>query len=352
LKIRFPEPLRIPEPDSPPVSRKTDIGGSVTADISDQPRIPDTNQNSVPEPKPTRPPEPELDEAVPPPRKRPDDDDDDHADKDDPKKDQDGEDGGTQDHGTDTGRQEAGQAKGTDDVTTLERDRSRGDSDADGSHDRSVNSDQLSRTDSIENSDTSDQRETTAVNEGQPAGTSQTHRTSLIDSDVPENHEPPGRVPPSQPNLGDTDNGPGSWESKSRKETGAAYQEQISGVPRNSDGSAIEYVVKYDPDPGRRPEIEFDGHGWRGQPPQEIYLEAKSGYQAQIVEDVYPDARKGILEEMEDQAKRQLNAIRQNSPGATLEWHFSNQQAAEIVQKRFARNDNLEDVIIIYTPAL
>jgi hypothetical protein len=92
--------------------------------------------------------------------------------------------------------------------------------------------------------------------------------------------------------------------------------------------------MPYDnPKSGGHPYVDFDGHVWRGQPPQEVFLEAKDGYGYVADSKSFPGAR--ALEDFDDEASRQLDAIQQSSPNAKLEWHYSSQEAADFMNEHF-----------------
>jgi len=117
------------------------------------------------------------------------------------------------------------------------------------------------------------------------------------------------------------------------------YQEQITGWKRGSDGKIPEYTL-YDSngDP-----VRIDGRTWRGHPPQEIYLDAKRGYQ-RIHYD--PTNTKGMQQQLIDEAKRQLKVL---PPGAKLEWHISSREAADAIS-RILEDEGIYGVDVVYTP--
>ena len=135
-----------------------------------------------------------------------------------------------------------------------------------------------------------------------------------------------------------------------QKRAGAAYQEQVTGIPRNSDGSTTEYRVPYEPGPGeRQPYVDFDGHVQRGQPPQEFLLDAKDGYQKPLIDQPWPNAQRSQLSKFEAEAARQLRALEQTGSDAGVEWHFSDEECADIVRQDFEEKGI--DVDIVYTPS-
>ncbi|WP_406442637.1 Tox-REase-5 domain-containing protein [Streptomyces sp. NBC_01613] len=138
------------------------------------------------------------------------------------------------------------------------------------------------------------------------------------------------------PRKGFKDGGDGAWKSKRsvaywpNQERWMRYQEQVSKVKRGK-----EYSVK-DPETGR--DVDFDG--WDSS--RQTYVEAKFGYGAKV----RPD---GSLEPAQaqkfvKQAERQLRAAG-NKP---VEWHFSNQAAAEAAEEAFDAAG--VDVVVKYTP--
>ena len=117
------------------------------------------------------------------------------------------------------------------------------------------------------------------------------------------------------------------------------YQEQITGWKRGSDGKIPEYTL-YDSngDP-----VRIDGRTWRGHPPQEVYLDAKRGYQ-RIHYD--PASSKGIKDNLIAEAKRQLGVL---PPGAKLEWHISTREGANAISTILAKK-RIRGIDVIYTP--
>ena len=129
--------------------------------------------------------------------------------------------------------------------------------------------------------------------------------------------KPHGRLP--------ADFRPG-WAAVRQGEKGLAYQEQITGVARLPDGRIPEYVVR---NPANGQPVAFDGRIVRGDPPQEVFLEAKDGYAELAVNPDKPWAQ-GMKESIVDQAKRQTQAL---PDGAVLEWKVSDPRGAEAIQK-------------------
>ena len=117
------------------------------------------------------------------------------------------------------------------------------------------------------------------------------------------------------------------------------YQEQITGWKRNNKGEMPEYTL-YD---SQGKPVRIDGRTWRGHPPQEVYLDAKRGYQRVYYD---PASSKGIKDNLIDEADRQLGVL---PPGAKLEWHISSREGADAIS-RILEDARIYDVDVIYTP--
>ena len=117
------------------------------------------------------------------------------------------------------------------------------------------------------------------------------------------------------------------------------YQEQITGWKRNNKGEMPEYTL-YD---SQGEPVRIDGRTWRGHPPQEVYLDAKRGYQRVYYD---PASSKGIKDNLIAEAKRQLGVL---PPGAKLEWHISSREGADAIS-RVLEDKGIYDVDVIYTP--
>ncbi len=154
-----------------------------------------------------------------------------------------------------------------------------------------------------------------------------------------------GRDPSIPPVIGDRDGGAGAWALTTRNEKGADYQAQISGVPITVHGT-VEYRVHYTPsNPNGQQWVDFDGHVWRGQPPQEYFLDAKDDYSHFLANPQWEGARQEQLIALEAQALRQIAARNQTSPDAKIEWHFSGEGDAMLVREYFADRGIGIDVI-------
>lgn len=155
----------------------------------------------------------------------------------------------------------------------------------------------------------------------------------------------PGEHPPHTPVPtfinGQTEAG---WASVNRgpDKPWMSYQEQITGIERAPDGHIPEYM-QVNPDTSKP--VAFDGHTFRGDPPQEVFLDSKRGYQVLAFA---PGSRisEKIGLALADEAQRQLDAL---PDGARLEWHVSDPNAAVAVRHRLAQED-IYEVDVIYTP--
>ena len=117
------------------------------------------------------------------------------------------------------------------------------------------------------------------------------------------------------------------------------YQEQITGWKRNNKGEMPEYTL-YD---SQGEPVRIDGRTWRGHPPQEVYLDAKRGYQRVYYD---PTSSKGIKDNLIAEAKRQLGVL---PTGAKLEWHISSREGADAISRILAK-EKIYGVDVIYTP--
>ena len=117
------------------------------------------------------------------------------------------------------------------------------------------------------------------------------------------------------------------------------YQEQITGWKRNNKGEMPEYTL-YN---SQGEPVRIDGRTWRGHPPQEVYLDAKRGYQRAYYD---PTHSEGMQQQLIDEANRQLGVL---PPGAKLEWHISSREGADAIS-RILEDARIYDVDVIYTP--
>ena len=117
------------------------------------------------------------------------------------------------------------------------------------------------------------------------------------------------------------------------------YQEQITGWKRNNKGEMPEYTL-YD---SKGKPVRIDGRTWRGHPPQEVYLDAKRGYQRVYYD---PTHSEGMQRQLIDEAKRQLGVL---PPGAKLEWHISSREGADAIAKVLF-GEGIYGIDVIYTP--
>ena len=119
------------------------------------------------------------------------------------------------------------------------------------------------------------------------------------------------------------------------------YQEQISGWNVTNDGKIPEYVV---PMPGKKP-VEFDGHTVRGEPPVEIFLEAKHRHQPLLYYAEYMNSQKTQVRILK-QVRRQMSVLPEN---AQLEWHISSKQGAQAISLLFIKA-KIYSVKVVHTP--
>lgn len=160
------------------------------------------------------------------------------------------------------------------------------------------------------------------------------------DAHLPGDH-PPGQLPEATttPTSGET----GTIHIP-RGSSGIDYQLQVSGWRLTDDGLVPEYQY-IDPDTGQQ--VRFDGHTWRGEPPGEVFLEAKDGYG---VLEYRPDSgtAQGMATNLLDEAERQLRVLPED---ALLEWHVSDPVGASAVRRLLAEAGiGPEDITVIYTP--
>lgn len=95
--------------------------------------------------------------------------------------------------------------------------------------------------------------------------------------------------------------------------------------------------------------VEFRWAAWRGDPPSEVFIEAKHGYEI-ITDPSKPEfVRQGQVDKFVTQAGAQLDAIG-DLGGARLEWHFSSEAVADVVREAFERR-RLGGVDVYFPPA-
>jgi len=148
--------------------------------------------------------------------------------------------------------------------------------------------------------------------------------------------------------VGFKDGSFGVWTLVKRGEKGAIFQAEKSGVPLRPDGRTLEYRVQYIKRNGKTGYVDFDSHFWHGEPPVEVFQEMKDGYWVHLFGEEWPRAQAKQLKEFEDQAERQLAALEQNGYKGTLEWHFSDQDAANFI-KAFFEDEGI-DILVYYNP--
>ena len=127
-----------------------------------------------------------------------------------------------------------------------------------------------------------------------------------------------------------------------------AYQEQISGLKPTADGRIPEITVPDPVTPERT--VSFDGRTHRGDPPQEVYLEAKRGYEI-LDRAPYSQRAEGMRHNLLEELRRQMRVL---PKGAELEWHVSTARGAttirNIVDEYELINDvNFDELTIIAT---
>lgn len=74
--------------------------------------------------------------------------------------------------------------------------------------------------------------------------------------------------------------------------------------------------------------VVFDGHVYRGKPPQEIFLEAKRGYEI-LETSPYLDKSLSMKQNLSKEIIRQVKAL---PDGARLEWHVSTERGATAIR--------------------
>ena len=104
------------------------------------------------------------------------------------------------------------------------------------------------------------------------------------------------------PGVEHVNRGNTSGKENPKIENWLKYQEQITGWKRGSDGKMPEYTL-YD---SKGKPVRIDGRTWRGHPPQEVYLDAKRGYQRAYYD---PTNTKGMQQQLIDEAKRQRRVL-------------------------------------------
>ena len=96
--------------------------------------------------------------------------------------------------------------------------------------------------------------------------------------------------------------------------------------------------------------VSFDGRTLRGDPPQEVYLEAKRGYEI-LDRAPYSQRAEGMRHNLLEELRRQMRVL---PKGAELEWHVSTARGAtairNIVDEYELINDvNFDELTIIAT---
>ncbi|MDQ4111867.1 MAG: Tox-REase-5 domain-containing protein [Actinomycetota bacterium] len=153
--------------------------------------------------------------------------------------------------------------------------------------------------------------------------------------------EHPAHLPPTSYSPGGAEAG---WTTVNRGpyKPWMGYQEQISGAQRAADGHVFEYHIA---NPRTGKVVRFDGHTYRGQERQEVFLDAKHGYRVIVFK---PDLEKAkaMRINLVTEARRQLGTLPEE---AVLEWHCSDPYAAQEIRRILLR-EGLTDVDVNYTP--
>jgi hypothetical protein len=115
---------------------------------------------------------------------------------------------------------------------------------------------------------------------------------------------------------GQSDGGPGTWEHRTTPKSGAKYQEQVTGAPKDT-----EYVVKTDKKLSG--EKKFDGYD----PETERLIDAKDW-------DIWPpDGQNWAKEKIAKEAADDADIAKQ--AGCKLEWHVPTEEKAKQLRKIF-----------------
>ena len=141
------------------------------------------------------------------------------------------------------------------------------------------------------------------------------------------------------PGVEHVNRGNTSGKENPKIENWLKYQEQITGWKRNNKGEIPEYTL-YD---SKGKPVRIDGRTWRGHPPQEVYLDAKRGYQRVYYD---PTHSEGMRKQLIAEANRQLGVL---PPGAKLEWHISSREGADAIS-RILEDARIYNVDVFYTP--
>ena len=153
--------------------------------------------------------------------------------------------------------------------------------------------------------------------------------------------ESPAHLPATSFQPGDSEPG---WRAVNRGpyKPWMGYQEQITGIQRTTDGHIPEYHI-INPSTGKV--VRFDGHTRRADDQQDVFLDAKRGYQLIVFK---PDLEKAkaMKVNLVAEARRQLNAL---PDAAVLEWHCSDAHAAREIRRILLR-EGFTDIDVIYTP--
>jgi hypothetical protein len=153
----------------------------------------------------------------------------------------------------------------------------------------------------------------------------------------------PGDWPPHAVQAGQAGADGGQWThllSRDQTKAWAEYQAQITGIDAPAGKGLMEYRVE-----GPARDVDFDGMTMRGQPPQQVFLEAKDGYASAFDGSQWDRLADIQRQKWLKEATAQLEAL---PDGAALEWHFSDPLAASEAERLFG--SRALDVDVIYTP--
>jgi hypothetical protein len=132
---------------------------------------------------------------------------------------------------------------------------------------------------------------------------------------------------------GQSDGGPGTWETRPTPEKGAVYQEKVTGAPKDT-----EYVVKTDK--MKSGEKKFDGYD----PDRNVLTDAKDW-------DKWPPSGNKdweIAARKSEMNNAKKDAAIAKDAGSTLEYHVPTQEKADQLNELF--NANRIDIKVVVTP--
>lgn len=109
------------------------------------------------------------------------------------------------------------------------------------------------------------------------------------------------------------------------------YRVQITGLLPNNHGEFLEYLLPVNDYGG----VAFDGFVRRGNPPVEIHLEGKYGYDVAAQDEAPAYLSDRVRDQFVKQARAQLRVVRLRGRGGRVEWHFSQGAVADAVRNAF-----------------